>query len=122
MNEINRKLKGGRINMNAKITGIFMVFLLATSLFAGIGFAADEAVDSTTVVEDDFNEEDLKEALDGVDEDNKEEDKRKVGFAKVWRGLGSMENGEEGFLVNSLWAVQRFAEVTDEGNIEQETV
>jgi hypothetical protein len=36
---------------------------------------------------------------------------KKIGFAKVWRGNGWIDNNQEGYLITGFWASQKFAKV-----------
>ncbi len=45
---------------------------------------------------------------------------KKIGFAHVIRGVGSIDNGTNGHLIATVWVSQKFASVTN-GNIEDNT-
>jgi len=71
-------------------------------------------VASESVFESAEIEEALREAAEERDE------YRRLGFSKMTRGFGSMDNGDEGYLVNGFWIVQEFAIQDSNGEIVRE--
>jgi hypothetical protein len=102
--------------------GIFLMLLLVSSVFAtsvvlaedatltndGMVYAASEVVDAGQVVAGSIGTEDINRVLAESGESISPNLKR-VGFANTWTGHGWIENGESGYHITGLWAVQRFA-------------
>jgi hypothetical protein len=102
--------------------GIFLMLLLVSSVFAtsvvlaedatltndGMVYAASEVVDAGQVVAGSIGTEDINRVLAESGESTSPNLKR-VGFANTWTGHGWIENGESGYHITGLWAVQRFA-------------
>lgn len=96
------------------IAGILMLAILVGSLFAGLGFANAQEVESGVSVDaaefatSEVDSEEVRDAFRRASESDDSE-LRKSGFAMVWRGIGHIENGREGYLVNTFWVEQQFA-------------
>lgn len=97
---------------------ILAIVLLMSGIFAGAFALADDT--STATVE---NVEDT--AVTGVTsgdvttatQDIKDpKGHKKIGFVKVIRGTGWIENGQDGTLITGFWASQKFAKTNDNSN------
>jgi len=94
---------------------ILFMALLFLGIFAGISVLADEENDSdieSVEVEDievdGIYSEEIGESMEEIEEI---EDYEKVGFVRVSRGNGWIENGEAGYILSGFWANQRFAKI-----------
>ncbi len=113
--------------MNAKIS-IAMMLLLVLGIFSTTTVMADdvvninaknvdaisttaeqvEVVEATEIVSEEIESTDVTEIVEEVEESS---DKKRIGFIRVWKGHGWINNGEEGHLITGLWAVQKFANI-----------
>ncbi|MEK6757761.1 MAG: hypothetical protein AABX88_01405 [Nanoarchaeota archaeon] len=96
---------------------ILVMALLISSIFAGMFVLADET--STTIENIDdaavagVSSTDIGSAVQDIKELQKH---KRVGFVKITRGNGWIENGQEGTLINGFWVAQRFAKIDNASN------
>jgi len=95
--------------------GIFLMLLLASGVFAtSVALTEDaslisgEVVDVSEVAALEIGAEEVSRVLTESGESTSPNLKR-VGFANTWSGHGWIENGESGYHITGLWAVQKFA-------------
>lgn len=67
--------------------------------------ATDKAVEVSTIDDFDFDETRIQSAVNELDDST---NKKRVGFAKVWRGFGGVNNAETGHLVALMLVTQSF--------------
>jgi len=95
--------------MKSEIT---IITLLLVSLFAVSFVIADEnadtSVDVKEILDDAVSSDDINDALKNTEE---LVDYKKIGFVKIWRAKGWIENGESGRLLEGFWLSQRFATI-----------
>jgi len=109
--------------------GIFLMLLLVSGVFAtSVALAEDasstdsEVVDVSDVAALEIAAEEVSRVLTESGEGMSPNLKR-VGFASTWSGHGWIENGDSGYHITALWAVQRFATLdADLTNVEDTKV
>lgn len=96
---------------------ILVMALLISSIFAGMFVLADETSTTIENVEDAAVEGISSTDIGSAVQDIKEpQNHKRVGFVKITRGNGWIENGQEGTLINGFWVVQRFAKIDSASN------
>ena len=94
-----------------------IIAMLMIGMFAGTLVIAQDSVTSDDV-ETELSSEEIDEALEEAteEEDSDKIKHRRIGFAKIFRGFGSIDNDENGYLIEGFWITQKFAIVDSENN------
>lgn len=94
-----------------------IIAILMIGMFAGIGVMAQDSVTSDDV-ETELSSEEIDEALEEAteEEDSDKRNYRRIGFAEISRGFGSIDDGENGHLITGFWVTQKFAIIDPEND------
>lgn len=69
----------------------------------------EEAIDVEKLLSEEVTEEEIEEAIREMDEAHRY---KRLGFTKIWKGQGWIENEEEGYLIDGFWLVHGVATIT----------
>jgi len=109
-------------------TVVLVMTLLLTGIFASAFVLAEateeESMDLSEIETLDAETVEMEEAIEEMNLEELEEDQyKRIGFTKIWKGQGWINNGEEGHLLTGFWISQGFAKYdTDEQEVESQKI